>query len=68
MIEDNASLQLVIQVVPGKDMTLSGPIGDQILCLGLLEAAKDVLRQHHEELSRRANGSGIAIAHVLPRM
>ena len=37
-------LRLIIELHPNNDIRVSGPISDKILCYGLLEVAKDVIR------------------------
>ena len=39
-------VRLVIEVSAQNGVTVSGPIHDKILCFGLLECAKDAVRDH----------------------
>lgn len=37
-------VQLVIEFVPGQGVRIAGPIQDKMLCYGLLEMARDAIR------------------------
>jgi hypothetical protein len=48
---------LTIQVQPNGGVSVSGPIQDKLLCYGMLECARDAIREHAE---KAANGKIIA--------
>lgn len=39
-------IKLTIEMLPGGRLNVSGPIENKILCFGLLETAKDIIRDH----------------------
>lgn len=52
-------MQLIITVKPNGSISVEGPINDKVLCYGLLEAAKDAVKQHVDQSSLlKANGNG----------
>ena len=38
--------KIVIELLPNGQIQVSGPIENKIFCYGLLEAAKDAIREH----------------------
>ena len=46
-------VKLVIVRLPNGSVEVSGPIGDKLLCYGLLEAAKDAIRHFVAENEQR---------------
>ena len=40
------SLKLVIEMLPDGRVNVNGPIGNKTLCYGMLEAAKDAIRDY----------------------
>ena len=54
-------ITLIIRIMPDLSCQVEGPIHDKILCYGLLESAKDVIKEYHlKQQSQiiKANGSG----------
>lgn len=41
-----AKIQLIIELDAQGSIHVGGPIHDKVLCYGLLEAAKDAIREH----------------------
>lgn len=39
------SIRLVVEMLPDGRVTVSGPIDNKLLCYGLLESAKDAIRE-----------------------
>jgi hypothetical protein len=39
-------IKLVVSFLPGRGVNVEGPVGDPLLCYGLLEMAKDAIRAH----------------------
>lgn len=57
--EQAEKMQLVITVNPNGSISVSGPINDKVLCYGLLESAKDAVKQHVDQSSLlKVNGHG----------
>ena len=50
---------LTITLLPDGRLTVSGPISQKMLSYGMLEAAKDVIREHHTSQVIKSNGHGI---------
>ena len=50
----NIATQLIITLDKSGNMNLSGPLQDKILCYGLLENAKDAIRNIHQAQADRA--------------
>lgn len=44
---------LLIQLNQNGGVQVQGVIGDRIMCLGLLELAKEALAKHHEQLQKQ---------------
>lgn len=42
--------RIIIEWAPGGEIKVTGPIGDKVLCFGMLEAAKDVVRTHVDKI------------------
>lgn len=40
------SIRLVVEMLPDGRVTVSGPIDNKLLCYGLLESAKDAIRDY----------------------
>ena len=51
-------LKLVIRFVPGKGVSVEGPIQDKLICYGLLEAARDAIRDYGHQAAAEP---GIAV-------
>jgi hypothetical protein len=45
-------LQLVITVDDKGQVQVTGPIHDRLLCYGLLEAARDAIKEHNDNLAK----------------
>ena len=58
----NDTTILTITQKPDGTVSVNGPIHDGILCFGLLEVAKDVIREH----IKKKNESGIVPVILLP--
>ncbi len=59
----NDTTKLTITLSPNGKVQVEGPIDQIMLCYGLLEAAKDVLRTHAQ---KKAAGSVVPIHTLLP--
>ena len=57
--------ELVIRVVQGQ-VTVSGPIHDKVLCYGLLECAKDAIKDFNDKSASAISRSLIVPAITLP--
>jgi ArsR family metal-binding transcriptional regulator len=44
-------IEIIITITPDGSINVTGPIHDKTLCYGLLEAAKDAIREHHVRLT-----------------
>jgi hypothetical protein len=54
------AIRLVIEVNDQGALSVNGPIHDKVLCYGLLEGAKDAIRQHQAtQETRRIIPAGI---------
>lgn len=56
---DAPALQLTISVNTNGSVRVEGPVHEKILCYGMLEAAKDAIKEHHDAI---VNGSRIVPA------
>jgi hypothetical protein len=53
-MSDARAIRLVIEWVPGTtQINVSGPVNDKTLCYGLLEGAKDAIRDHVKKQESR---------------
>jgi hypothetical protein len=43
---ENGVVQLVISLLPGGQINVNGPVGNKILCYGMLDLAKDAIRDY----------------------
>lgn len=50
--------QLLITLTSTGQIQIQGPIQDKTLCYGLMESAKDAIREHHAE---QAKAGGLTI-------
>jgi hypothetical protein len=48
--EELPNLRLTIELQKGGDLRVEGPIFDKILCYGLLETAKDIIRSYKPKI------------------
>jgi len=48
--------QLVINLMPNRQVLVSGPIQDDLFCYGLLEKANDAIHEWHAEAQKQAAG------------
>ena len=55
-------LELTIRLLDNGSVQVTGPINDLMLCYGLMEAAKDSLREHRAKQA----ANPIQVAHSLP--
>jgi hypothetical protein len=62
LLGDKVGVQLVITLQPGGQMSVTGPIGNKMLCYGMLECARDVIA------AQKSDGPRVQPARVLPRM
>jgi len=56
-------VQLIITFKPGQGVEVSGPIGDKIFCYGILEAAKDAIRDFAAKPA-----SPLTVAKIVPHI
>ncbi len=47
-------IELVIRVTPDGAINVSGPIHNKSLCYGLLECARDAIKEHVDKMTRSA--------------
>jgi len=66
-IEPMPELILVIKQLPSGQIQVTGPINNPILCYGLLELAKDVIRQTNQGQVQNTP-PGIVPVRNIPRM
>lgn len=59
-------LKLIITINPDGSVSVNGPINDKVICYGMLEAAKDAIREHHARLAI-ANADRIIPARQIPK-
>lgn len=57
--------RLVIEVVGSGAINVSGPIHDKILSYGLLEMAKDAIRDMHQQAARQQAARSVIPARTL---
>ena len=38
--------KMIIELLPGGKLNITGPLSDKVLCYGLLELAKEVIREN----------------------
>jgi hypothetical protein len=66
-----AKMQIIIELDAQGQISVGGPIHDKVLCYGLLEAAKDAVRDHVARLARektiKTNGV-VDILSALPKI
>lgn len=55
------ALQLVITMNPEGSLNVSGPIQNKLFAYGMLEMAKDAIRQHHIDNQNLVQPVGVAI-------
>ena len=51
-------IQLTIRLTE-RGVEVNGPISDKVLCFGLLEAAKDAIRDHIASTAAKKNGLAV---------
>lgn len=59
---NNEPITLTIRIMPDLSCQVQGPINDKILSYGMIESAKDVIREYHlrkEQSIVKPNGHGI---------
>jgi hypothetical protein len=48
----NAGCKMTIEIQPDGSVAVSGPLGSKMICYGMLEAAKDAVREYVDENKR----------------
>ncbi len=59
----NNTAKLTITMSPNGAISVTGPIDNGLLCFGLLEVAKDVIREH---IRKKAESGIVPVQIVLP--
>ena len=60
---DNNTTKLTITMSPSGAISVTGPIDNGLLCFGLLEVAKDVVREH---IKKKAESGIVPVQILLP--
>jgi hypothetical protein len=56
-------VQILIEMTPTGQVNVTGPVDNKVLCFGLLEAAKDAVREYAEQNAKRiVPATGITLA------
>jgi hypothetical protein len=58
----NVRAKLTIVLAADGSIGVEGPINEKMLCYGLLDCARDAIKDHNDKLVAQQKGNGIAIA------
>lgn len=62
----NPKVQLIITLEESGQVGINGPINDKVLCYGLLDCAKDAIKEYNDRLAKERSGIAIVPAGAVP--